>query len=186
MLNWSQGLLNDDELKAIGCVAVESALFEYLIDDHIFDVCEFDTRIGHMVAGMMFIDKKLDFLRDAITPLLRDDAALKKRFAEVFAESKDAIADRNTVIHGLWIAENMTFTRENGIVTGITVTGPKKSLKFSRGSRNARVLPADRVLAVAQRLSQCMHNLGKVLAECTDRDSLRQNRAARQSRMGAR
>jgi hypothetical protein len=181
---YSTALLDDEVLKAIGCVAVECAFFEFLIDDHIFTVCEFDTDVGTAVLDLLMIDKKLDFLRNAVVPLLKGgDCA--ERFASAFADAKSAIADRNTVIHGLWIAETMTFTtHENGRKT-ITVKGTKKTLKFPRGSKYARVLEADKVMGVAHRLARAQTALTKVLRECTDRDALQQNRILRRSRREA-
>lgn len=182
---YAQGLLSDDALKAIGCVAVESALLEYLVESHIFCMCELDDHIGQTVVDMMFLDKKMDFLRDAVTPFFGDDTALKRQFADVFAEIKSAIADRNTVIHGLWVAETMELTKEPGILR-IKTSGQRKALKFPRGSGKARVLLAGDVLAVARRFSECQNKLGRVLGKCTDSDALRQSRAERQSRLESR
>lgn len=177
---YSESLLGDDILKSIGCVAVESALLDYTIDNAILDVCEFDGTVGNLVVGLMMLDKKIDFLRSAVIPLLRGDGC-QKEFLSAFTDAKNALADRNIVIHGLWVAETMTFIKTDAGTT-VTANGSIKSLKLPRGSGPARVFESEKVLDVAHRLSRARRDLVRVLFECTDQDVLRRNRDDRRSR----
>ena len=178
---YSEQLLTDDVLKAIGCVAVESSMLEHLLDDHIFNLCELDSRVGGMVVESMFVDKKLDFLKRAATPYLKGESAMKA-FAAVFADTKKAIADRNTVIHAIWVRETMTFVKKEG-KTNIHAAGRMRALKYVRGTEYAKPFESDKVLSVAQRLSDCQRALRNILEGFAPMGDLRRKREERSIRL---
>jgi hypothetical protein len=179
---WSLGFLSAEELQAIGAVAVETAFLEWSLESDIYIACEVDSHVGELIAAGMMLDKKIDLLRQAVVPFVKDDPALQKQLAQVFIDLKAAVVDRNTVIHGAWMSDKTIVSRDDDGTLRITVSGEKRAIRFPRGAKTPKVVKVTEVMALAKRIAECRDRLGRALVECTDWSALCKHREARENR----
>lgn len=93
--------LTDNQLAAIGRVAVESAWLEAAVERYISRLTRLSKRnTAALLKGRMMSFKleTLDMLGQGATK----DPARRREFAELMKHIKAANDDRNDVIHGLW------------------------------------------------------------------------------------
>lgn len=96
---FSEFLLSDEQLKAVGCLALESTHLELLVES--FIIAFVGKNVGELLMKRKMIDAKIDIFRDLITPVIKN-ADLKKIFEELCSNIKSDIVRRNTAIHGEW------------------------------------------------------------------------------------
>lgn len=117
-------ILTDEQLRAIGCLSVESTHLDMYITGIIVDICKFDDIAMEVFVGSrLTIEPKAKMMRDLLWPHLEDGSELKESFKLIYDDIKDLIAKRNTVIHGNWgsdskqtLAALATFTRQTDSV----------------------------------------------------------------------
>lgn len=97
----SQEILDDDELKAIGCLALEATFLENFTDGCICTLCDLDNATGELFIGQIMIRKKIDLLKKLTKSRLKTQAA-KDEFQKIYDKITDSITKRNTAIHGTW------------------------------------------------------------------------------------
>lgn len=98
----SEWQLTSEQLKAIGCLAVESTHLELFIDALIRSIGKLDDVAFEVFLGRLTIEPKTQILRDLLWPRLENMPKVKKSFKLMYDDIKDMITKRNTVIHGIW------------------------------------------------------------------------------------
>ena len=92
-------MFTEKQLKAIGCLVIESTHLEQYIEALI------RTYAGETVSGLLLhrkmMDAKTDILKSLIINETKDDK-LKKKLGRLFSNIKTDIVSRNTVVHGDW------------------------------------------------------------------------------------
>ena len=149
----SEILLTDDQLKAIGCLAVESSRLESLLDDFIQTVCRFDDTQKELFIGKWMTSQKIDAIKLLIRPRLRSKVKLQK-FDTLFEKLKDLIARRNIIIHGDWTISQPY----NALAILISGTGRRSDAIANSKKKKLSIKAAD-VMTVALRLSECRDEL---------------------------
>ena len=95
----SEMVLTDDQLKAVGCLALESTRLETHIEYAI--LVYFGSALGGLIVERKMLDAKTDAFKTAFMPrALNDDH--RKELEQLYGEIKSDIAKRNTVVHGSW------------------------------------------------------------------------------------
>lgn len=98
---YPNGILSNEQLKALGAVSFEAAYLEQVIDNFITYALDTDKAGFDLIAKRMLLDSKFDFLY-AILKLKLKPTALAK-FEEAYSLGKSALSERNMVIHGEWL-----------------------------------------------------------------------------------
>lgn len=142
-------ILTDEELAGIGAVAVHSAYFEAEIETYIRILCGLTKEQATLFTATMQMDKKADVFRALVKLRINDPAALKE-FDALMSEVKSIIVDRNTIIHGLWLAPKITVDHESP--TPIR-EGEASARKAARRNKQPRVFRASGLINVARRFS---------------------------------
>ena len=101
---YSTSILDDAELKAIGCVAVEAAKLESMIFDFIEILCKFDDITRELFLGKLMLAAKIDTLESIVKSRVRSKPKLEK-IAALFHRLKNAKQGRVVVIHGVWMVD---------------------------------------------------------------------------------
>ena len=97
----SQKILTQEQLAAIGCVAVESASLEGLVDYGIYKLTGQHETTGRLLLGNMMLGSKVDVLAD-LFKLYIGQENFDKDCSKVFSDIKHELSNRNTIIHGFW------------------------------------------------------------------------------------
>jgi hypothetical protein len=94
--------LTDDQLKAIGCLAVESTNLEVHIDAFIRSVAKLDDVSFEVFVGRLTLGSKTKMLHALYWPRLENLPEIRASFKAIYDDITDMITKRNTVIHGTW------------------------------------------------------------------------------------
>lgn len=142
-----QGLLSDEQLQAIGLVAVESSKLESEIEFFTWMICGFDEESGRVLTDRLQLDGKLSLVRELTNIRIKSDQ-MRADFKDITDRISDLIPKRNTIIHGEW----------HGALGAILKQLPKAksypiAVRFKRDQRNIPIVPAGDVRAVADRLA---------------------------------
>lgn len=149
----SEILLSDEQLKAIGCLAVESSRLELLLDDFIQTICRFTDMQTDFFIGKWMTGAKMDALKLLIRPKLQTKRKLQK-FDALFERLKDLIVRRNIIIHGEWtIAQPY-----NALAVLISGIG-RRSDAIANSKKKKLSIKATDVMTVALRISECRDEL---------------------------
>ena len=95
----SEAMFSDEQLKAIGCLALESQRLDDIADSIIREYCS--NLIAELWIGRMMVRSKLKILRDLLLDGLTDES-LKQEYESLNSRMTTDIDLRNTVIHGEW------------------------------------------------------------------------------------
>ena len=135
----AERLLTDDQLKAVGCLAIESSQLEILIEQLI------ETLSGRLIADLLLerkmFDAKVKILRTLLVPRV-PDLELKKRTQAICADIKSDIAYRNTAIHGDWGRESFN------------ALAPRKADSIATRKSGAHSVKATELITLAHRFSE--------------------------------
>src|ERR1700751_4485807 len=101
-------LLTNDELAAIGAVAVSSAYMESVVDLLLGLIMKLKERDLQVFTGNLMLRTKLEFLQSIGCSRIKSKAKLK-RFEDLITEANHLNSQRRTVIHGTW---SSTFTED--------------------------------------------------------------------------
>jgi hypothetical protein len=96
----SNTVLTEDELRAIGNVAVELTYCEHMVEDIIWTLAGMKNDQGKFFTDRMQLDKRLELMGDLWKPQLAGDDL--KKLTDLISDIKEANNDRNTIIHGFW------------------------------------------------------------------------------------
>lgn len=97
----SQIVLSPEELQALGCVAVECAFLEGILEQYIWWLCGVKEDIGRLMTTTMMMERRLDLVSELVKPRLSTEAE-KQEFADLIASIRTEASNRNTAIHGRW------------------------------------------------------------------------------------
>src|SRR5882672_703467 len=102
----SELTLSDDELRAIGCVAVESTYFDVVLDDLIEHLCCLDEHDFRILTAGAQLAAKVEIIKGVTKSKVKSD--FKMEYKKLFDDIGDAVAKRNSVIHGRWGVPRLT------------------------------------------------------------------------------
>jgi hypothetical protein len=141
----SEMYLQDDQLKAIGCMEVETSLLDNKLDDVIKRICGFN---GDMFNAFIYpitpIGAKLKMLR-AIVIATCADQNCRNKFDVWHSKVTTELEKRNTVIHGKW-------TARIGIADVITQDSRKSdSIVKRKRTKSSAVKSAD-IMSIAHQI----------------------------------
>jgi hypothetical protein len=97
----SERTLQSDELRAVGCVAIESSILDRLLEAIICDACGFDSVKQELFTGKLMFAAKADAVKEILLPKLRSKKR-RDRLTELHAAMKLANSQRVTALHGQW------------------------------------------------------------------------------------
>ena len=100
----SEGILSDEQLKAVGCLALESARLEEYLERAILDHC--GDVIGGLLVRNRMIDAKTEIFKEVFTPEVLDEQHAKE-LKQLYDDIKSDIPKRNTVVHGYWEEDSL-------------------------------------------------------------------------------
>lgn len=146
----SEILLTDDQLKAIGCLALESNFLEFQITRMIVEYCGED--MAELLLGQKMIQAKAELLKGVFRPLAIDDDHAR-RFDLIYGDIADVIPKRNTTIHGEWGSDT-------SIAQWFLLFFDKPKSSNPAARRNTTVIRASEVMALAHRFGEIQRRLG--------------------------
>ena len=154
-------ILTDAQKQAIGEVAIESAILDMHLKWLIWRICRFKPTTGEEFTGNIQISAKLNLFVNLIKTK-RLSAENRERLEFINSTLSNAITDRNTIIHGLWGYENPVTLRamEAGQF------GKVVSRHRPPRAKTTRVMSAQDIAVIAQRLSASRGLLAAFYAEC--------------------
>lgn len=150
-------ILDDQQLKSIGTLAVESAFIENNIESMIWFLCDLTTINGRIITTSMQLSARLDLLQTLIKS--RVDQKIQGEFALIASDLRIAIEERNTIIHGLWLPD-LTADRTTPIVPG--KNNPKASRRI-KSSDTLKTIGVDRLDSVVEAFDSCGDRIGKFM-----------------------
>ena len=153
----SKFILTDDQLRAIGCVALESTYAEQLIEQLTWRLCSIQEEQGKFFTDRMPFDRRLDLLSDLWKPMIKD----KKRLlmlTKILADLKEANGDRNTIIHGNWTYSVSAMVALSELSKGDWKKPPAVAIKRRLRSDSLQS-PAVRIQETASRISELTNDL---------------------------
>lgn len=154
--------LDEEQLKAIGCVAVESAYLDDFLDTHIQYLSALDESDFRIFINNAQLMAKVDLLRNLSKSRLNGE-----QFADshrrAFDEIKEAVTERNKVIHSTWRVERMeTVKDQNGELVWIPL-GKKFATRKNRGKAGFERYEPKNIMDVAVRLDAATRGLAAFL-----------------------
>lgn len=96
----SQSILTQEQLAAVGCVAIESTYAEAVIEEVIWDLCGLDEEHGKHLTNGVQMKNRLTLLSSLGKMHLSKEKT--PPFVKIISDLKLSNEDRNTVIHGFW------------------------------------------------------------------------------------
>jgi hypothetical protein len=107
----SEIVLTDEQLRAIGCVAVEFTYLETSLDSVIEKLCCLDEHDFRLLTAGAQISPKLKIARDVTEARIK--AEFRERHKNLFDDISHQVAQRNNVIHGHWRVPKLTGHQSN-------------------------------------------------------------------------
>ena len=145
----SEFLLTDEQLKAVGCLALESTHLELLVESFIIALA--GKNAGELLVKRKMIDAKIDIFKDLITPEIKN-ADLKNKFEKLCSDIKSDIVRRNTAIHGEWNSnENKTLSEWLSKKDNADVVAKRKN--------SPSTIKSSEIMGLAHRFSANQDNL---------------------------
>lgn len=95
-------VLKQEQLEAIGCIAVIAAQLEDRLERSIWAMMGIPDSEGKALIVNPMIDKSCDLLRD-LSKFKIKDSNKRKRFQDIICRIKHLNQERNIAIHGIWI-----------------------------------------------------------------------------------
>lgn len=162
----SEVTLKEDQLRAIGCVAVESTYLEDFLDNIIQVLCCLDEHDFRVLTAEAPISEKLHVVKMVTKSRLKPE--FYKRHQLLFNSIQQHITDRNTVIHGSWHVPVLRGVKDptsaDGAPKWIAEGKPFAMLK-NRGKTGAKRQDRENIMEIARKLAQSTIDLVKFLSE---------------------
>src|SRR6266849_6615106 len=108
----SEMLLTDDQLRAAGCLALESTHLEMYITSIILT---FDDNTAKKELDRLMLGRKIKLMRKLIRPHIAGTPQ-EKTFNVIYNELKVLVDNRNAVIHGDWGLGHLKIRRIHDIL----------------------------------------------------------------------
>jgi hypothetical protein len=151
----SQTILTQEQLAAIGCVAIESTYCEIVVEKLIWQLSGLDDEHGKHFTQNVQLNSRLELL-STLGKMHISDEIHKAEFVKLVSDLKIANTDRNTVIHGSWSSSVRNFLllwRD-----GADKHPPAQASK-RRPNKEPITTSADKVIEVAQRIANLKRDL---------------------------
>ena len=133
--------LTPEQLKAIGCVAVESARVDLLVERIILIICNYDFDTGKMYTDRLELGAKLNLLRQFTFAKIEHDEA-RTNFQRIYDGLKNVLLVRDTIIHRRWKIR----------LNYLSSMGPfSAGFRAGRGQEKKPMRP-DKIMSIAKRL----------------------------------
>lgn len=135
----SETLLEDAELKAVGCLAIESTRLEYMLEALLKDICKLTAvEESIFVPSTWTLGPKAKSVKKLMADRIRSKIR-KDKLNAIFSKIELAVDRRNTVIHGRWTSPNaieQVFGFKNS--KAVHPKKPQSAIKASDVMRYAR------------------------------------------------
>jgi hypothetical protein len=159
----SRRYLKESQLAFIGSVAVESTYCEFSLQNIIIRLAGVTPEAGTALTHAMSFSSRLDVLVAIVHGQLFDPV-LTKEFDQIVKELRDAIVERNTIIHGRWgpVTNYLSFLlmqEDNPRRTAQAVKAPKL------GKTNSPTFPVAQLEVTANKLHDNRQALLKFVAK---------------------
>jgi hypothetical protein len=145
----SQTILTQEQLAAIGCVAIESTYCEIVVEQIIWQLSGLDEEHGKHFTQNVQLNSRLELL-STLGKMHIEDEAHKAEFVKLISDLKIANTDRNTVIHGSWTSSvrNFLVLWRDGADKHPPANASKRRL-----NNEPITTSADKVIEVAKRIA---------------------------------
>lgn len=161
----SEIVLRDDELRAIGCVVLESTYLETLIDLLIKELCCLDERDYRLLIEGAQLKTKLDLLREITRARIKPEFI--KQHERLFGDISAQIANRNRIIHGRWGVPHLRGMRgQNDEIVWERGGEAFAVRKARRAEKPHELFKIRHVMTTARALSRLSHELAYLLLKC--------------------
>lgn len=97
----SETILTQQQLAAVGCVAIESTYLEQVLERFIWALAGLDEKAGIHFTHKLSVGPRIDLLRELVLSKL--DAQYRDEFGALIGRLKESNERRNTIVHGAWI-----------------------------------------------------------------------------------
>ena len=156
--------LTDEQLRAIGCVAVESAYFDDMLDMFIEQLCCLDEHDFRVLTAGAQLQAKLNVLKDVTRS--RIDDKLADKHGKIFGKAAHVISERNNVIHGSWSVERIKGVKANPDGTfRWEAEGATWARRKKRGEIGSTLFKPKNIMDTAIRLAEVVTELAHFLFE---------------------
>lgn len=132
-----------DQLRAIGCVAIESARLDMLLKRIIVTIFKYDGGVGEGPIDRIETSAKLELLCDLVRVKIGREEAIKQ-FRRIHAAIADALRIRDIVIYGRARIRSPHLSARDPVSSGFG----------GRGSGRARRPRTEGAMSVARRLNK--------------------------------
>ena len=95
----AEAMLTDEQLKAVGCLALEANHLETYLDAFVVTYC--GENVGNLLLERKMLDAKVGVFKALFYPLLTTDEA-RNKLISLHDRIKSDIPKRNAAIHGDW------------------------------------------------------------------------------------
>ena len=157
---YSEIILTQEHLAAIGSVAIESSNCERLIESIIWNILGIKESQGKFISKASGFKTSIDLMTNLVRERLKQNAEkndeILKEFSEITAALTKANERRNIVIHGDWRQPFQNFLD----MLGRTPEEFPTAKVFKRQTHSAPIeFPAEEAREVAVDLSHLQHRL---------------------------
>jgi len=165
-------VLTDAQLRAIGCIAVESTYLEGIIDSVIEHLCEMTVHDFRIFTAGAQIGAKVRMLRDVIEARAQLGAAA--RIKELFEDIDRQLTLRNSAVHGRWGVPKLGgHARNLGGDKGFSKTtwerqGEPFAIRSKRGEAGHTVFRSEDLMQIARGLDRVKRELLDFLIRQTE------------------
>ena len=150
----SEIILADDQLKAIGCIALESTALESCLEKIINNACSFDEKRSEIFIGQLMIGAKSKIMRDLLWPQVVGTKH-EPEFQLIYGEIRDLISKRNVAVHGEW----------NSMAAGFMELATRNNIPSAKKRGSTLTLKATEIMELAHRFDRCQNRLLRWYAE---------------------
>lgn len=159
----SEVVLSDAQLRAIGCVAAESSYLDDVLDAYIAILCCLDAHDFRVMTEGMQLQSKVEKLRVLTKARIKTEFEIEHR--QLFDEIKEAITDRNNVVHGSWSVERLRQVKDEAGVIRWVAEGEAFARRKKRGKVGTELFKPKDIMDTARRIAGAnlglIHFLGK-------------------------
>lgn len=165
MLLRSEATLTDEDLRAIGCVAVESTYLDDLLDLAIQRLCRLNEHDFRVLAAGAQSTAKCNMVRDVTGLRIKPEVAARHK--QLFEDINALIRQRNDIIHGSWSVHLRGVPKSDASDDSFDWVreGDPVAFRTNRGKTDHRVFRQKDLLETARGLARVHHALLSFLGE---------------------
>jgi hypothetical protein len=152
-----------DELAAIGLVAVESASLELRVETMVGVLLNLSPTQVSALVGKGMMEGKLTTLANVAGVELEPYPELLKELSDLVSKIRDNNAERTTVIHGIWINASAAWDDGSLVLRFMKEPQAEKYTRHNDKMRRATISGAKKLAASSAETDEQLANLmGKV------------------------